>query len=696
MSRPFIAAAIQAAPIWMNKAATTQKACRLIREASGMGARVVAFPESFIPAFPYGVWHHGVRRNMRFYQQLHECAVTADGPEIPALQAAAREARCVVVMGLTELAGGSLYNSQFFLGSDGSLLGRRRKLKPTSAERLVWGEGDGSGLRVFDMGETGRLGGLICGEHNLSLARFTMQSQQEQLHVASYPDPIMEGKPFADRVDAAVRHYAAEGQCFVLNATGFLDDEARAQLYDTPELSEELDRYLPEALNGCSSIIGPDGRYLCEPVSGREAILTAEVDLSRIPFSKFWFDAPGHSGRSDVFRLFVNFGGGGGGGGVNGGGVNGGGGGLSGGGFGLGAVGAGGDGGVGGVWSSPSEPPPSPPPSPPPPSSSVSSVSSVSCVPVSASAGPRELGKRVTLTGGRSASDLNDSELRELLAAVWRHGVVCVPDQSLSASQMVELSRRIGEPVVLPPCFFRGMREPGLPQICRVGNLRPGADSASDAAANPDLVISGHAVGEYWHHDGNFFGAPQHAVINVLNAKCVPPVGGKTQFLDSTGALHAGALTDANGAASSLGGAETNADCRPVFTPAEREALDHTTLTVSHEWISDFAGAPMEDITPMGMPHVHDAIQRHPVTGETCLYLPLNPEGLYDTRSGDHWAKSAEVWGRLEAAGYVYDHAWREGDLLLWDNLQLLHRAGGGFGDHPRLLLRTQTKYAQP
>jgi len=208
----------------MDRAATTRKACRLIGEASKLGAKVVAFPESFIPAFPYGVWHHGVKRNMQFYQQLTEAAVELDGPEVAALQSAARDAECVVVMGVTERDGGSLYNSQLFLGADGSLLGCRRKLKPTSAERLIWGEGDGAGLRVYDTGLTGRLGGLICGEHNLSLARFTMQSQQEQIHVASYPDPQMEGRPFAERVDAAVRHYAAEGQCFVLNATGYLDE----------------------------------------------------------------------------------------------------------------------------------------------------------------------------------------------------------------------------------------------------------------------------------------------------------------------------------------------------------------------------------------------------------------------------------------------------------------------------------------
>lgn len=99
-------------------------------------------------------------------------------------------------------------------------------------------------------------------------------------------------------------------------------------------------------------------------------------------------------------------------------------------------------------------------------------------------------------------------------------------------------------------------------------------------------------------------------------------------------------------------------------------------------------------VEPLGMPHVHDAVQVHPRTGEACLYLPLNPEGLYDTRTAQHWAPSREVWERLEAKGFAYDHVWQEGDLLLWDNLQVLHKSGGGYGDHPRLLLRTQTMYA--
>jgi aliphatic nitrilase len=305
----FVAAVVQAAPVWMDKTATTAKACRLIHEAASQhGACLVAFGESFIPAFPYGVWHHGLQRNMRFYKELFEAAVVLEGsPEVAALCQAAREHNCVVVIGVTERDGGSLYNTQVFIGADGGLLGSRRKLKPTSAERLVWGEGDGSGLRLFDTPTVGRLGGLLCGEHNLALARYTLQSQQEQVHVACYPDPFMEGRPFADRVEAAVRHYAAEGQCFVLNATTYMDDDARAAIYDTPELAALLDQD-PTALHGCSSIIDPAGRTLAGPLSGEEGILAAEIDLSKIAGSKFWFDPSGHSGRPDVFDLRVNFG----------------------------------------------------------------------------------------------------------------------------------------------------------------------------------------------------------------------------------------------------------------------------------------------------------------------------------------------------------------------------------------------------
>ena len=311
-SQPLVVAVVQAAPIWLDLDASVDKACGLIAQAGRDGARVIAFAESFLPAFPYGVWHHGVHRNQAFHRALYEQAVEIPGPAIDKLGKAARAAQAVVVMGMTERAGGTLYNTQAFIGADGSLLGTRRKLKPTSAERLVWGEGDGSGMRVFSpkistsAGEASfKLGGLMCGEHNFALARYTMQALGEEIHVASYPDPLMEGRPFADRLEAAVRHYAAEGQCFVLNATGYIDDAIRAAAFDTPEAAAELQG--ADARNGASSIIAPDGSTLAGPLSGREGILLAQIDLAKIAYAKFWFDAAGHSGRHDIFKLQVDF-----------------------------------------------------------------------------------------------------------------------------------------------------------------------------------------------------------------------------------------------------------------------------------------------------------------------------------------------------------------------------------------------------
>jgi aliphatic nitrilase len=303
MGTSIMVCVVQAAPVWLNRAATIEKACGLIARAGALGAKVIAFPESFIPAFPYGAWHHGLHRNNDFFKQLYEAAVELPH-DLAAVCAAAKAAGAVVVMGLTERAGGSLYNTQAFIGPDGTLLGSRRKLKPTSAERLVWGEGDGSGMRVFET-PFGKVGGLMCGEHNLALARYTLQALGEQIHVASYPDPLMEGRPFADRLEAAVRHYAAEGQCFVLNATGFISEEIRAKVFDTPEARAELDG--ADALNGASSIIAPDGQTLAGPLSGEEGLLTAMIDVKNIAYAKYWFDAAGHSGRGDIFRLEVDF-----------------------------------------------------------------------------------------------------------------------------------------------------------------------------------------------------------------------------------------------------------------------------------------------------------------------------------------------------------------------------------------------------
>ncbi len=246
---------------------------------------------------------------MDFFRALVDQAVQIPGPAIERIGAAARAVQAVVVMGMTERDGGSLYNTQAFFGADGTLLGSRRKLKPTSAERLVWGEGDGSGLRVFESNMDGlsmKLGGLMCGEHNFALARYTLQALGEQIHVASYPDPLMEGRPFTDRVEAAVRHYAAEGQCFVLNANGLISDEIRARAFDTPEALAEISG--ADARSGGSWHSGarrPRARRAADWPRGAyfARVLTSAISLMPSTGSI----AAGHSGRGDVFKLTVDF-----------------------------------------------------------------------------------------------------------------------------------------------------------------------------------------------------------------------------------------------------------------------------------------------------------------------------------------------------------------------------------------------------
>ncbi|MBD3883636.1 carbon-nitrogen hydrolase family protein [Phormidium tenue FACHB-886] len=302
MGDSFIAAVVQAAPIWLNREATVEKACRLIAEAAADGARLIAFPESFIPAFPYGALHQGFEPNRDFFRSLFKQAVEIPSPAVAQLAQAAQQAHAIVVIGLTERSGGSLYNTQVFINEDGELLGHRRKLKPTNTERLFWGQGDGNGLTVYPT-SIGRIGGLICGEHNLALARYALQTQAEEIHIASYPDPLMEGRPFSDRIDAAVRHYAAEGQCFVLNATGFISDEIRHAVYSTPELEALA---TPNNGSGLSGILDPFGQYIAGTLVDKEGILLAEIDREQIIDAKYWFDPPGHSGRADIFQFGVN------------------------------------------------------------------------------------------------------------------------------------------------------------------------------------------------------------------------------------------------------------------------------------------------------------------------------------------------------------------------------------------------------
>ena len=302
-SEVFIAAAVQAPPVFLDRDATVEKAVRLIEEASGEGAKLVVFPETWIPGYPSWIYHAAEwdePRSKRTFARLQRNALQVPSPATDALCRAAQAAGAHVVMGIHEqdadYSMGTIYNSLLFISDEGEILGTHRKLIPTHAERIVWGQGDGSTLHVFDT-PFGRLGGLICWEHWMPLTRFAMHAKGEQIHVAAWPD-------VDDVHQLASRHYAFEGRCYVLCVGSYAtarDLPADFELAQAMGLTED-----DELLVGGSGIIGPDGSWVTEPVNGREAIVYGEIDLARIAEEQQALDAAGHYNRPDVFSLTVD------------------------------------------------------------------------------------------------------------------------------------------------------------------------------------------------------------------------------------------------------------------------------------------------------------------------------------------------------------------------------------------------------
>jgi nitrilase len=288
-------AAAQLAPVFMQRDASVAKACDAIAEAGRNGAQLVAFPETYIPGYPYFALYLAPVAINQYVRAAYAEAVQLQSPAVAALCAAAKQAECCVVMGLQERRGGTLYNAQLFIGSDGGVLGIRRKLMPTSHERLLWGRGDGSDLAVFPTA-LGVLGGLICYEHSNALFRYALTAQGEQIHIANWPG----GMPSIDGIiDAAARHYAFEAQAFVINVTSVVTPELKQAL--PPEIRERL-----ELGGGYSGIIAPRGNYLAGPVREGEALIYAELDFGLIDALKSIVDSAGHYARPDVVQLKLN------------------------------------------------------------------------------------------------------------------------------------------------------------------------------------------------------------------------------------------------------------------------------------------------------------------------------------------------------------------------------------------------------
>ena len=295
----FKAAAIQAKPVWLDKAATVAKACRLIDEAAADGNRLIVFPEAWVPTFPY--WPRALSQpdkqlSLDAYVRLYRQAVDVPGPETEALGAAACRTGTTVVIGVNERdasLGNTLFNSLLYFGPDGRLLGRHRKLMPTWDERCVWGMGDGTDLAVYDT-PVGKLGGLICGNNSITLAKYFLLASGEQVHVAVWPNR----HSISEMSELVARGYALEGQVFVVSACGIIDAD------DVPADFPLKARTIWD-IDGGSGIVGPNGRWIAGPVYGKEAIVSAEIDLDRIVAAKANQDVVGHYGRPDLFRLLV-------------------------------------------------------------------------------------------------------------------------------------------------------------------------------------------------------------------------------------------------------------------------------------------------------------------------------------------------------------------------------------------------------
>lgn len=298
------AAVVQAAPILFNREATVEKACGLLAEAAGQGARLVLFPEAFIPAYPRGLSFGTVVGSRTSQGRLTWQAYWANSVDIPspateALGAAARQAGVYLVIGVIERDGqysrGTLYCTLLYFDPEGRLVGKHRKLKPTAAERLIWGEGDGSTLIAIDT-DFGKIGGLICWENYMPLARMAMYSKGVEIYMAPTADS-------RDSWQSTLRHIACEGRCFVLGCNQFVTKT----MYPADLAGVEDLETLPEILcRGGSAIISPLGEVLAGPLYDQEGILYAGLDLAEVARSKLDFDVTGHYARPDVFQLVVD------------------------------------------------------------------------------------------------------------------------------------------------------------------------------------------------------------------------------------------------------------------------------------------------------------------------------------------------------------------------------------------------------
>ncbi len=298
------AAVVQASPAPFDTPAAVDKVCALARDAAAQGARLVLFPEAYVGGYPWGLAFGtavGGRSDAgrRAWERYWRGAIDVPGPETARVSEVARETEVHLCVGVIErdsaYSRGTLFCTLLYFGPDGTLLGKHRKLKPTAAERVIWGEGDGSTLTVVET-PFGRVGGLICWENYMPLARMAMYGKGVEIWLA----PTADARP---RWQGTLQHISLEGRCFVLGCNQFVHrDMYPADL----EIKSELEAWPETLCRGGSAIYDPMGELLAGPLWDREGILAADLELALVPRAKFDFDVTGHYARPDVFRLEVD------------------------------------------------------------------------------------------------------------------------------------------------------------------------------------------------------------------------------------------------------------------------------------------------------------------------------------------------------------------------------------------------------
>jgi len=298
---------VQSAPVYLNIEKSMEKVETLLKEASAKGAELVSFGETWFTGYPawidycdeYAKWDFKPTKEV--FAKTYANSLDINGPQVAQIGKWAKELSLVIVMGINEKVSsgpgnGTIYNSLLTWNEKGELANHHRKLMPTHTERLLYGQGDGAGLKAVDTG-IGRVGGLICWEHWMPLTRQAMHNSGEHIHIAVWPK-------VHEMLQIATRSYAFEGRCFAVGVGQIVRvKDIPSELVLPDDLKDKPEHML---LNGGSCIVGPDGHYVMEPVWDQEGVFTAEVDLNRCYEEKMALDVTGHYQRNDVFQLEVN------------------------------------------------------------------------------------------------------------------------------------------------------------------------------------------------------------------------------------------------------------------------------------------------------------------------------------------------------------------------------------------------------